>query len=81
MASPRDHAALFEGDANPVPLDPDDSAVDHDAAMLCYQLKPIGNVARIWYIDSAPISGNIYDATADARPIATYLRGMIDSCP
>lgn len=72
---------LFEGNANPVLLDPDDSAVEHDTSMLGHKMKPIGDLSRIWYIDSGPISGDIYDTTADARPIAIYLRGMIDSCP
>ena len=49
--------------------------------MLGHKLKPIGDAARILNIDSGPMSGDIYDATADAHPIATYLRGVIDFCP
>lgn len=49
--------------------------------MLGHKLKPIGDLERIRYIYRGPIGGDIYNTTADARPIAIYLRGMIDSCP
>jgi hypothetical protein len=57
------------------------SAVEHDAAMLGHKSKPIGDVVRVRYIDRGPISGDIYDITADAHSITTYSRGMIDFCP
>ena len=40
-------AYLFKGNANPVLLDPEDSAVEHDATMLGHKLKPIGDVVWI----------------------------------
>jgi hypothetical protein len=73
-------AYLFKGNANPVLLDPEDSAVEHDAPMLGHKSKPIGDVARVRHIDSGSICGDIRDTTADAHPIAIYLRGMIDCC-
>ncbi len=72
---------LFEGHADPVPLDPEDSAVEHDAAMLGHKSKPIREVMHVRHIDRRPISGYIYDITAAAHSITTYSRGMIDFCP
>jgi hypothetical protein len=72
---------LFERNANPVLLDPEDSAIEHDATMLGHKLKPLGDAARILNIDSSPMSGDIYDATADAHPTGAYLRGVLNSCP
>lgn len=71
---------LFKGNANPVLLDPEDSAVEHDATMLRHKLKPIREVVRIRYIDGSPMGRNIRDTAADAHPIVIYLRGMIDCC-
>ncbi len=67
---------LLEDNADPVLLDPKDSAVEHDTTVLGHKLKPIGNVVWIRHIDSGPMSGYIYDTTADAHPIAMNLRGM-----
>src|SRR5687768_15335231 len=50
---------LFEGHANPVLIDPEDSTFEHDAAMFGHKLKPVGDVARILNIDSSPMSGDI----------------------
>jgi hypothetical protein len=38
---------LFERHTNSVLLDPDYSAVEHDAAMFGHKLKPIGDVVWI----------------------------------
>jgi hypothetical protein len=76
-----DRPYLFEGNANSVLFDPEDAAVEHDAAMLGHKSKPIGDVVRVRHIDRGPISGDIYDTTADAHSITTYSRGMIDFCP
>jgi hypothetical protein len=72
---------LFKSNTNPVLLDPEDSAIEHDATMLGHKLKPVREAARILNIDSSPMSGDIYDATADAHPTSAYLRGVLNSCP
>jgi hypothetical protein len=72
---------LFEGHANPVLIDPEDSTVEHDAAMFGHKSKPLGDVVHVRHIDRRSISGNVYDTTADAYSITTYSRGVIDFCP
>lgn len=44
---------LFERNADPVLLDPDDSTVEHDATMLSRKLKPFGDIERILNVDSS----------------------------
>lgn len=44
--------------------------------MLGHKMKPIGDLSRIWYIDSGPISGDIYDTTADASLRYIFARDL-----
>jgi hypothetical protein len=70
--------ALFENKTDTILFDPYDSAIEHDAGMLCFQLKAVRDRPCVRDFDGCSIWRDIYEAAINVFFTNANLRRLID---